>query len=373
MVCFTEVKLKVVQFLPSLEPGITATLALEFANELVKKGHESLVISTDGPLEARFRLHGSDFISFPKISESIWSLRHKSRLRKILAGLQPDIVHTYGRSTAFLAWHALKSESVATRPKLVPLVDQYFSNSYFNKGLLAGDGVIATSYGIAKYLKNASIKFSENPIEVIYRGINVREFDREKPVASQWQLKLLNSYPQLEGKNWWLMPSEISANGGQEEFLHMLAQAAVQRDDVHGVVVGALVENDLRYLKKLEGLAQGLGLGGRVTFLGERQDMRELYATSQLVFHLASEKNESAKYSREALAMGRPVIAYSDGCTGEVLEKYFPDGLVQRGNMKSLIEKSLGLVNRPNSLNPEEFSYSASAEKAIVFFQKLLN
>ncbi|WP_444917734.1 glycosyltransferase [Microbulbifer sp. JMSA003] len=365
--------MKVVQFLPSLEPGITATLALEFANELVKKGHESLVISTDGPLEARFRLHGSDFISFPKISESIWSLRHKSRLRKILARLQPDIVYTHGRSTAFLAWRALKSDPATSRPKLVPLVDQDFPNSYFNKGMLSGDGIIASSRGVAENLKKSSPKTAEDSIEVIYHGINIREFDREKPVASQWQLKLLNSYPQLEGKNWWLMPSEISANGGQEEFLHMLAQAAVQRDDIHGVIVGTLVENDLRYLKKLEGLAQELDLGGKVTFLGERRDMRELYATSQLVFQLASEKDENAKYSKEAMAMGRPVVAYSGGCTGEVLQNYFPEGLVERGDIKSLIETSLNLANKPNNSNPQEFSYAASAGKTIDFFQGLLN
>ncbi|WP_413662681.1 glycosyltransferase [Microbulbifer sp. CNSA002] len=365
--------MKVVQFLPSLEPGITATLALEFANELVKKGHESLVISTGGPLEARFRLHGSDFISFPKISESIWSLRHKSRLRKILARLQPDIVHTYGRSTAFLAWRALKSESATSRPKLVPLVDQDFPDSYFNKGMLSGDGIIASSRGVAENLKKFSPKITEDSIEVIYHGINIREFDREKPVASQWQLKLLNSYPQLEGKNWWLMPGEISASGGQEEFLHLLAQAAAQSDDFHGVIIGALAEDNLRYLKKLEGLAQDLDLGGKVTFLGERRDMRELYATSQLVFQLASEKDGNAKHSKEALAMGRPVVAYSEGCTGEVLQKHFPEGLVEKGDLKSLMEASLNLVSKPNNLNPQEFSYAASAGKTIDFFQGLLN
>ncbi|WP_444893282.1 glycosyltransferase [Microbulbifer sp. TRSA001] len=365
--------MKVVQFLPNLEPGITATLALEFASELVKNGHESLVISAGGPLEARFRLHGSDFISFPKTTESIWSLRHKSRLRKILTGLNPDIVHTYGRLTAFLAWRALKSEPVTSRPKLVPLVDKPFPKSYLNKGFLSGDGIIATSHGVAENLRNSSAKIVENSVEVIYRGINIREFDREKPVASQWQLKLLNSYPQLEGKNWWLMPGEISASGGQEEFLHMLAQAAAHNEDIHGVIVGALMDDDLRYLKKLEGLAQELDLGGKVTFLGERRDMRELYATSQLVFQLASEKDENAKYSKEAMAMGRPVVAYSGGCTGEVLQNYFPEGLVERGDIKSLIQTSLNLLNKPNNSNPQEFSYAASAGKTIDFFQNLIS
>ncbi|AWF82039.1 hypothetical protein BTJ40_15060 [Microbulbifer sp. A4B17] len=365
--------MKVVQFLPSLELGVTATLALEFANELVKRGHESLVISAGGPLEARFRLHGSEHVNFPKISESVWSLRHKSRLRRILAELQPDIVHTYGRSTAFLTWRALKREPAGSRPKLVPLVDQYLSNSYFNKGVACGDGIIATSQGIAEHLKKSSTRFTEKSIEIIYRGINIREFDNEKPVASQWQLKLLNSYPQLEGKNWWLMPGVISASDGQEAFLHMFAQAAAQRDDIHGVIVGRLADNDLRYLKKLEALAQDLNLGGRVTFLGERRDMRELYATSQLVFHLAKEGDESGKYSKEALAMGRPVIAYSDGCAGEVLQKYFPDGLVRRGDMTALVELSLNLVSRPSTLNSQDFSYAVAADKTVVFFQGLLN
>ncbi|WP_444943878.1 glycosyltransferase [Microbulbifer sp. ZKSA006] len=365
--------MKVVQFLPSLEPGVAATLALEFANELVKKGHESLVISAGGPMEARFRLHGSEHIKFPAIRESAWSLRHVSRLRRVLTQLQPDIVHTYGRPTAFLAWRALRRAPATNRPKLVPLVDQYFSNSYFNKGLAAGDGIIATSYGVAEHLNKSIARPVEKSMEIIYRGINTREFDREKPVASQWQLKLLNSYPQLEGKNWWLMPGVISAGGGHEAFLQMLAQIVGQRDDIHGVVVGSPLGNDLRYLKKLEALAQDLNLGGKVTFLGERRDMRELYASSQLVFHLAGERDESGKYAKEALAMGRPVIAYADGCAGEVLQNHFPDGLVQRGDTKALIESTLGLLGRSNSLNPQDFGYASAAEKTIDFFRRVLN
>ncbi|MCO1334089.1 glycosyltransferase [Microbulbifer sp. OS29] len=365
--------MKVVQFLPALKPGVTATVALEFANELNRRGHESLVISAGGPLEARLRLHGSEHIEFPMARESVWSLRHVPRLRGLLKDLQPDIVHTHGRLPAFLAWRALRREPATHRPKLVPLVDQYFSRSYFNKGLAQGDGVIATSCGVAKQLKESLSSYHEKSIDIIYRGVNIREFDSEKPVASQWQLKLLNSYPQLEGKSWWLLPGEISSSGGQEAFLHMLAKAAEHRDDIHGVIVGEVAVNNLRYLQKLESMAQTLNLGGRVTFLGKRGDMRELYATSQLVFHLSGELDASGKFAREALVMGRPVIAYPDGCAGEILQQCFPEGLVGRGDINALVESSLSLMDKPGTASFFDLSYSAAAAKAIDFFQKILD
>ncbi|WP_282073058.1 glycosyltransferase, partial [Janibacter hoylei] len=79
------------------------------------------------------------------------------------------------------------------------------------------------------------------------------------------------------------------------------------------------------------------------------------------------------RFAQEALAMGCPIIAYSDGSAGEILNHYFPDGLVDRGDMEGLLAASLSLNSRLGAINPQEFSYAVSAEKTIDYFRDLLN
>ena len=114
----------------------------------------------------------------------------------------------------------------------------------------------------------------------------------------------------------------------QATFLRILAAVREERRDVHGVVVG---NGELR--GSLEALAQELGVGRAVTFLGERSDARRLIAGFDL-FVLTSRSEGFPNVLLEATLMGVPCVATNIAGNPDVLEReeaLFPVGDVGRG------------------------------------------
>ncbi|BBM04218.1 glycosyltransferase [Microbulbifer sp. GL-2] len=363
--------MRIVQVWPELEPGDTGKAALDFVQELSRQGCEPIVISAGGALVARLELHGIKHIQLPVNKKPFLTTRLVRRLAKTIAGLQADIVHVQGRLAALLVWRAWRSMDETSRPGLVTHADCIQPPSRRDMGLISGERVIAASSGVAGQLQEHYGEKLAAPACVIPRGISAKEFDSSKPVSGQWHLRLLNSYPQLEGKNWWLFSGDLSLDGELGAFLKGLAHAADRREDIFGLVVGEQQEGDLRNVRELELQVQELGLEGRVLFLGARRDMRELYASSQLLFSLARPLDSCGKNAMAALAMGCPVVAYKDTCAGDVLTHCFSQGVIERGGADALSEVGLALTDRPLKAGLHSFFHEDLVKQTINLYREL--
>ncbi|GAB2900127.1 glycosyltransferase family 4 protein [Microbulbifer echini] len=363
--------MRIVQVWPELEPGDTGKAALEFIQELTRQGVKPVVISAGGALVARLELHGIQHTQLPLNKRPILAIAMVRRLRNALQGLNADVIHVHGRLAAQLVWRAWRGMEESARPSLVTHVDQYYLPNRRDAGLTGGHSVIVSSQGIADHLREHYGEKLAEPVAVVHQGISSREFDRSKPIPSQWHLRLLNSYPQLEGKNWWLYSGSLSEEGELDVFLQALAHAVNRSENLFGLVVGALREDDLRYVRKLEQQARELGLEGRVLFLGDRKDLRELYASSQLTFCLDGAKEPSGKSAIQALAMGCPVLAYRDSCAGEILARCFPEGMVERESPSTLSEVGLALMARGAKAELYGFFYEDAVKQTVSFYRSL--
>ncbi|MGL6160380.1 glycosyltransferase family 4 protein [Microbulbifer sp.] len=363
--------MKIVQILPELNGGGVERGTLDFAHELVRLGHESIVISNGGELVPRLTLRGSRHIDMPVHKKSLWSLRLVGRLRRLLEELQPDVLHARSRMPAWIAWLAWRGMPEERRPRLVTTAHGLYSANFYSAIMASGERVIAVSQCVADYLQQHYGKKLRTPPRVIHRGVNTREFDRRAPISGQWQLRLLNDYPQLEGKNWLLMPARLTPWKGQRTFLQMLAAVSRQRDDVFGLVVGAADTGKEKYARELEQLALELGLSDKVLFLGQRRDMRELYASSQITYNLSEHPEPFGRTVAEALAMNCPVVSYNDGGPSEVLHSCFPQGLVERGDLDALVQTSLQILDRPQSIDFTGFSLEEMTSQTLEVYQEL--
>ena len=363
--------MRIVQMLSDMDPGEVSRCALDFAGELVRQGHESIVISNGGELVSRLTLRGSRHILMPLHKESLWSLRLVGRLRRLLAELQADIVHAHAPVPAWLARRALRKMPEDNHPRLVTGAHGFHARGFYGGNLACGERVIAVSQCVAEHLQKYCGKKLHGPPQVIQRGVNTREFDRNAPVSGQWQLRLLNNNPQLEGKHWLLMPAPLAPGMGQGVFLQMLAALARQRQDVFGLIIGASQAGEEKYARKLEKLALNLGLSDKVMFLGERRDMRELYGSSQITYNLAECTQPYCATAGEALAMGCPVVAYKGGSAGEVLQQCFPQGLVDQGNLDAMVETSVQILERPQSIHFHDLSHEDTAARTLALYREL--
>ncbi|WP_193164696.1 glycosyltransferase [Microbulbifer hainanensis] len=363
--------MRIVQILPELNGGAVEKGVLDFAHELVRNGHESVVISNGGELVSRLTLRGSRHIQLPVHKKPFWSLRLVRRLRRVLLELQPDIIQVGARVPARLTWLAWRGLSEQQRPRLVTTVHNT-SGVGFYAGLAASvEQVIAASRPVADYLQSQFGKKLRRPPLVIHRGVNTREFDRSAPISGHWQLRLLNDYPQLEGKNWLLMPARLTPAQGQRTFLQMLAALAQERQDVFGLIVGSGDPGREKYARQLEQLALDLGLSDKVLFLGERRDMRELYASAQITYHLAEAAEPGGDTVAEALAMNCPAIAYRDSAPAEVLQQCFPQGLVERDGIDALLAASLEILQRPRAIDFTGFSLEETTAQTLTVYEDL--
>ncbi|MFI2810733.1 MULTISPECIES: glycosyltransferase [Microbulbifer] len=363
--------MRVVQILPDFDGGELARSTLDLAQELMRRGHECIVISSGGELVPRLTMRGGRHFQLPVSKRSLLSLRVVGRLRRLLRDLDADVLHVSGAVPARLAWQAWRRMPAAARPRLVTSAHDESGNGFFTRAQVYGERVIAVSEWLAKSLHERNPRRLAGSPNVIWRGVNTREFDRSAVVSGQWQLRLLNEYPQLEGKNWLLIPAPLAPGNGQQVFLQLLSALGRERGDVFGLVVGDPPVGQEKFARKLEKLALDLGLEDKVLFLGARRDMRELYASSQITYHLAEQPGPHSARVSEALAMNCPVMCYSDDGAAETVQRCFSRGLVERGDFDGLVQKSLSILDRRGELNFAGLSVDETAAQVLQIYEEL--
>ena len=109
-----------------------------------------------------------------------------------------------------------------------------------------------------------------------------------------------------------------------------------------------------------------------VSFAGHRDDMREIYASSDLVLSLSSHPESFGRTVLEALSMGVPVLGFDHGGVGEVLASAFPEGRVAVGDEKALLAKVVHIRNKPlRPVTPVPFTLDAMLTKTLALYSEL--
>jgi glycosyltransferase involved in cell wall biosynthesis len=98
-------------------------------------------------------------------------------------------------------------------------------------------------------------------------------------------------------------------------FLRIAARIHAQMPEIEFSLAG---DGPLRH--EIEHEAQSLGLGGRVTFLGDRRDIPSVLAAMDVAV-LTSDSEGLSNVILEAMAAGLPVVAYDVGGNGELVNE----------------------------------------------------
>lgn len=385
--------MRIVQLVPSLEGGELAQEVLEFAQELARQGHESVVISAGGALVSRLTLHNCQHHELPIHQKQFFNTRVHSKLRRMLENLQPDILLARDAVCSWHGWKVWQSLPEAVRPRLVTVLHTLPSGGLLrgrvNGALARGELVMASSGALARELQQrhgAILKQMQAATEnveastvlrVHYRGVNTRELDRRAPVSGHWHQKLLNQFPQLEGRNWLLLPAPIAPGRGQERFLELLAALKQARPDVFGLIVGEIAPGQEKFARNLERRAETMGLAEHVLFLGARRDMREFYASARVTLDLSDDPTATGRVVAESLAMGCPAVAMS-GTGLEMLQRCFPQGLLSdlsgmrdATHVAQLADTCESILGSPLNVNFTGFSLAETVAQAVGWFQLL--
>ncbi|HLL74035.1 MAG TPA: glycosyltransferase family 4 protein [Pyrinomonadaceae bacterium] len=305
---------------------------VDLARGLRARGHDVYAAAVPGsPLRAH--------LSFLP-EENAFALGRRN-YPKNLAGLarfvrerRIEIVHAHAARDYHLAALAVR---LARRGRLVLTRHALFPLRRINRRLLKSAArVIAVSHAVADGLRRGGV-IEPSRIAVVHNGVDLARYAR--PAAAGGDS---TGRPFLVGTVGHLAPIK-----GHDVFLRAAALVAARRADVDFVIVGEDKSPRGGYRIALERLAGELGLGGRVTLPGWRDEVAD--ALSSLSLFVSAARSEPFGLSIiEAMAAGLPVVAAASEGAVEIIADGTSGRLVPVGDAEALAGAINELLDDPS-------------------------
>jgi L-malate glycosyltransferase len=277
------------------------------------------------PLVERALRLGAHVVAVPPTPFGLTGARRVPAFVGALRRAGPAVFHAH-LSWPLSAKYPLASAVLARVPAVVATVHLYPSftidrSSYVQERLLAAavGRYVAVSHDIADKLAG-TLGWPRRKIDVIHNGVALDRLRRPVDRALRLQLCGGTDRPIL------LTTARLTPQKGVD----VLLRAAVHLPDVRSVIAGDGPER-----LRLEAEARSLGLGDRVLFLGERSDVPELLAASD-VFVLSSFCEGLSLSVLEAMASAKPVVASAIRGTDELVVDGESGLLVRPGDPEAL-------------------------------------
>jgi glycosyltransferase involved in cell wall biosynthesis len=248
-----------------------------------------------------------------------------------------------------------------------------YSVNPYSAIMAKADHVIAVSECVRDYVAR-NFQVPPEKITVIQRGVDVDSF-QARSLEDSWVNSFFGEFPELVGKRLIMMPGRISRWKGQMLFLEAMARLAPERPDFHGIIVGGVEPGKDRFMNELISKRKQLRIEHKVSFLGQRNDISELYRLSSLVCHMSTKPEPFGRTVTEALASGTPVAAFDRGGAAETLRACFPEGLVTPDDTEAFAATVLSLLDNPTPAIsiPWRFRLEAQTETTLGVYQQLLS
>ena len=344
--------MRVVQLLPELKVGGVERGTVDLSDHLIKRGHDSAVISAGGQLVDLLNDHGAKHYNLPIAKKNIRALSQIRNLKKIYLEFQPDIVHVRSRFPAWINYFALKNFQ-GKKPIIISTFHGLYSKPFYSKSMSYADEIIAISQTVKKYIQQ-NYSVDESNVHLIYRGCDLHEFNRS-PLSQAWKEAWFNEFPQTKNKIILNLPGRITSWKGIESFIDLFSYIDTSR--FHGIIPGPVATNKRSYFNFLNKLIKQKNLTEHLTFCGARSDIADVYKISNIVMNLSSKSEPFGRTIIEAAACGSHVMGWDRGGVEESINSINPIGLVDYGNVKMLAKQiDQVLVTPPPESIPEQFT-----------------
>ncbi len=297
--------------------------------------HPTLITSGQGPLVEGFRQAGIPVLLLPHLTAPIrpWrDVKALGEIRRALGVVRPDLVAAHSSKAGLLG-------RLAGRSLRIPVV-------FTVHGWAFTPGVPASRAAVYRRLERMAGPFAD-------RLITVSDFDRrlalEARISSPDRIVTVrNGMPDVA-------PSLRADAGRTPPTIVMVARFEPQKD--HATLIRAL--GGLRELAwrvdligegpgmtAIRALAEELGIGGRIRFLGHRMDVPRLLADAQIAT-LITNWEGLPRSVLEAMRAGLPVVASDVGGIAETIREGQSGYLVRRGAVEQVRERLGRLLGDP--------------------------
>lgn len=312
--------MKVLQVIPGLETGGAERTTIEIAQALVRDGHEALVASEGGAMEAELAAVGGELIRLPLASKNLFTLlNNASHLKALINARNIDIVHARSRAPA---WSALRAVQGTNAKFVTTYHGTYNAKSglkrFYNSVMARGDRVIANSEFIRDHIVTEHGLPAE-AITVIPRGVDVDRFEmtemvrqRGRDLATEWALP--------ERRFIAVLPARLTRWKGQLVAIEALGRMKAEGLDVPVLILVGGDQGRTGYREEIEWLIGRHELENTVWLVGHCNDMPAAFSLADVALNPSTDPEAFGRTAAEASAAGLPVIVADHGGAREVVE-----------------------------------------------------
>ncbi|PER45198.1 hypothetical protein COL26_20335 [Bacillus thuringiensis] len=365
--------LKIVQFITKMDEMGGAQVHVKHLSMYLKKsGHEVTLLSgSETPIFSELQQSGVIYRKVPHLIRDIRVLKDIKALmemRRILKEIQPDLLAVHSSKAGLLGRLAGWSLGIPTIftahgwafTEGVPHKKRIFYSLLEKIAGIVSAGIITVSnYDCQLAIQNKII--SPEKIKVIHNGVlDITKLKQVSQNKKQIQLIMIARF--AEPKN------------------HQVLVEVLSRLDTQDWNIRFVGEGPLK--KEIELEVKEKNLSNKVIFLGNRDDIPEMLACSQ-IFILTSDWEGLPLSIIEAMRSGLPVIASNVGGVEELVQDGKTGFLIEKGNKKELMEKikflmenaelrnEMGLSGRKRYI--EHFTFEKMAHETLAFYQTIIN
>jgi glycosyltransferase involved in cell wall biosynthesis len=335
----------VLQVIPAFTVGgaewMSAYLAAHLPADQFRRGVVSLHGARGSPIEEYLAHHSVPVYYINKrrgFDPTTWL-----RLYRLLRALQPAIVHTHqtvGRYVYPACWAARQKIIVHTVHSLAPgEIHSRFWRRF--QGWAYRRGVLPVS--IAQELTRTFVEeYGRAPAAEIPNAIPTELYMPDAARRAEWRSQ--HAVPQ--DALVYTCVAGLRPIKNHRLLLQAFAEAVQRLPDALLLLVGPPDRLNPSYAESLKALAQELGLGQRVHFLGSRADVPDILRASD-VFVLSSDYEGNPLSVLEAMAAGLPVISTAVGGVPELVQDGATGLLVTAGDAHALAEAIVQMGRDP--------------------------
>ena len=363
-------KISVLQVLPDLNSGGVERGTLEVNKYLVKNGCRSIVISNGGRMVDELISDKGEHYKLAVGKKTPLTLFTIFKLIKFIKINKIDIVHARSRLPGWVSYLALRFITKNIRPAFITTFHGAYSVNIYSSIMAKGDGVIVVSKTIKQYVLR-NYKVDEKKLFLNYRGVSKKEFYSTYQVSKNWLKKWFQEFPQTKNKIILTLPGRITRIKGQDHFIKIIKKIVNKCPNIHGLIIGE-EKNKEKYMSELKAQVRGLGLEKKITFVGHRNDIKEIMSISRLVYSLTKVPEAFGRVSLESLSLGVPVIGYSHGGVKEQLSQLLPQGLVNVENIDEAAKLTLKWISNPPVIKRNNFfTLEKMLENTLQIYKKM--
>ncbi len=359
--------MRILQILPELNVGGVERGTLDFARYLTSHNHYAVVVSHGGVLVKELEKEEIKHYTLSVHKKSFWSiLKCIKALRRIIQEENIDIVHARSRVPAWIAFFACRG----TKAAFITTCHGYYSNHFFSRVMGWAKLIIVPSEVIGRHMIDVFHALPEN-IRRIPRSVDLARFNitrLEHPGKLNYIVSIVGRLTPLKGHAY---------------FLRAMARVVRKMPFVKIWIIGEAPVHKETYKQELILLVERLGLKDHVEFLGNRQDIPQLLAQTDVLVFSSVVPEAFGRVILEAQAVGVPVVATKVGGVIDIIEEektgllVFPKDIeaMAAAIVRLLADKKFArqIVTQARKKLETEFTLENMASQTLKVYEELLD